>query len=106
MTFFNEDFTLYTPTNIDTEKVAEIEKNPSVSVLLGLRRARPDDCYVEIAGTSKSMIHKKSKNNSGRTPFNNGFKVLKTQTMPFFKLQPETIRVLNNHGEPPQELNL
>ena len=29
MTFYNEDFTLYIPTNIDTEKVAEIEKNPS-----------------------------------------------------------------------------
>ena len=38
MTFYNEDLTLYTPTKLDTEKVEEIEKNPSVSVLLGYEK--------------------------------------------------------------------
>ena len=29
MTFYNEDLTLYTPTKKDTEKIEEIEKNPT-----------------------------------------------------------------------------
>src|SRR6476660_9080591 len=52
MTFFNDDLTLYTPTNIDTEKVTEIENNPSVSVLLGYEGKGLDDCYIEISGTT------------------------------------------------------
>ena len=33
MTLYSQDLTLFTPTKMDTEKVEEIEKNPSVSVL-------------------------------------------------------------------------
>lgn len=38
MTFYNDDLTLYTPTKKDTEKIEEIEKNSSVSVLLGYEK--------------------------------------------------------------------
>ena len=34
MTFYNEELTLFSPTKLNTEKVEEIEKNPSVSVLV------------------------------------------------------------------------
>ena len=51
MTFYHEDLTLFTPTQKDTEKIDEIEKNSSVSVLLGYEEKGQSDTYVEISGT-------------------------------------------------------
>lgn len=45
MTFYNDDLTLFTPTQMDTEKIEEIEKNPSVSVLLGYEEKGLSDAY-------------------------------------------------------------
>ena len=106
MTFFNDDFTLYTPTNIDTEKVAEIESNPSVSVLLGYEGKGLDDCYVEIAGTSTVNDSQELKKQFWDDSFQQWFQGPEDPNYAFLQIQPETIRILNNHGEPPQELHL
>lgn len=106
MTFFNDDLTLYTPTDITTEKVAEIENNPSVSVLLGYEGKGLDDCYVEIAGKSTINQSKDLKQQFWDDSFQKYFHGPEDPNYAFLQIQPETIRVLNNHGEPPQELNV
>ncbi len=38
-------------------------------------------------------------------PLNNGLIVPRIRIMYLLQIQPETIRILNTQGEPPQELN-
>lgn len=106
MTFYNDDLTLFTPTQLDTEKVSEIEKNPSVAVLLGYEGGGLDDCYVEISGTSKITNSSELKKQFWEDSFQQWFNGPDDPNYAFLQIQPEMIRVLNNHGEPPQELHL
>lgn len=106
MTFYNDGFTLFTPTKRDTEKVKEIEKNQSVSVLLGYEGNGQDDTYVEISGTSAINDSQNLKKQFWDESFNNWFEGPEDPNYVFLQIQPETIRILNNHGEPSQEFNL
>lgn len=106
MTFYNEDLTLFTPTQADTEKVDEIEKNRSVSVLLGYEDKGLSDTYVEISGTSIINDSQHLKKQFWDESFNKWFDGPEDPNYVFLQIQPETIRILNNHGEAPEELNL
>ncbi|USK72102.1 pyridoxamine 5'-phosphate oxidase family protein [Peribacillus asahii] len=106
MTFYNEDLTLFTPTKADTEKIEEIEKNPAVSVLLGYEDKGQSDTYVEIAGTSTINNSEQLKKQFWDESFNKWFDGPEDPNYVFLQIQPETVRILNNQGEPPQELNL
>ncbi|AZV42749.1 pyridoxamine 5'-phosphate oxidase family protein [Peribacillus asahii] len=106
MTFYNEDLTLFTPTKADTEKIEEIEKNPAVSVLLGYEDKGQSDTYVEIAGTSTINNSEQLKKQFWDESFNKWFEGPEDPNYVFLQIQPETVRILNNQGEPPQELNL
>ena len=105
MTFYNEDLTLFTPTKKNTEKIDEIEKNPSVSVLLGYEDKGLSDTYVEILGTSSTNDSHELKKQLWDESFNKWFESPEDPNYAFIQIQPETIRVLNKNGEPPQELN-
>lgn len=106
MTFFNEDLTLYTPTKMNTEKIDEIKKNPSVSVLLGYEDKGQNDMYVEISGTSEITNSHKLKKQYWDDTFAQWFDGPEDPNYAFLQIQPETIRVLNVHGEQQQELTL
>ncbi|KMY51474.1 pyridoxamine 5'-phosphate oxidase family protein [Peribacillus loiseleuriae] len=106
MTFYNEDLTLFTPTQVDTEKVDEIAKNKSVSVLLGYEDKGLSDTYVEISGTSIINDSQHLKKQFWDESFKKWFDGPEDPNYVFLEIQPETIRILNNHGEPLQELNL
>ena len=106
MTFYNEDLTLYTPTQLDTEKVEEIKKNPSISVLLGYEKKGQNDSYIEIAGTSTINDSQHLKSQFWDESFKQWFDGPEDPNYVFLQIQPETIRILNTHGEPPQEINL
>ncbi len=105
MTFYNEDITLYTPTKMDTEKVEEIEKNPSVSVLLGYEKKGQTDSYVEINGTSTINDSQDLKNQFWDASFKQWFNSPEDPNYVFLQIKPDTIRVLNVQGGPPQELH-
>jgi general stress protein 26 len=105
MTFYNRDLTLYTPTKMDTEKVEEIKKNPSVSVLIGYEKKGQTDSYVEITGTTSINDSQDLKSQFWDESFNQWFKSPEDPNYVFLQIQPDTIRVLNVQGEPPQELN-
>ncbi|MCM2535374.1 pyridoxamine 5'-phosphate oxidase family protein [Neobacillus ginsengisoli] len=106
MTFYNEDLTLYSPTKKDTEKMDEIENNPYVSVLLGYEEKGQSDAYVEILGTSSINDTEALKNQFWEESFNKWFEGPNDPNYVLLKIQPETVRILNLTGEPPQEFSL
>ncbi|MFJ7976945.1 pyridoxamine 5'-phosphate oxidase family protein [Peribacillus sp. JNUCC 23] len=106
MTFYNDDLTLFTPTKMDTEKIEEIEKNPSVSVLLGYEEKGQSDAYVEILGTSSINDSQALKKQFWDESFNKWFDGPEDPNYVFLQIEPETVRILNIHGEHPQELTI
>lgn len=106
MTFYHDDLTLYTPTQMDTEKIEEIQKNPAVSVLLGYEVKGQSDAYVEVSGTSTINDSPILKKQFWDESFNQWFDGPEDPNYVFLEIQPETVRLLNIHGEQPQELTL
>jgi general stress protein 26 len=106
MTFYHEDLTLFTPTQMDTEKTEEIKKNPYVSVLLGYEEKGQSDAYVEVLGSSSINDSPDLKKKYWDEAFNQWFQGPEDPNYVFLQIQPETVRLLNLHGEKPQELNL
>ncbi len=106
MTFYHDDLTLYTPTKMNTEKIDEIKKNPSVSVLLGYEDKGQNDTYVEISGTSEITNSQRLKKQYWEDSFSQWFDGPEDPNYAFLQIQPETIRVLNVHSGQQQELTL
>jgi general stress protein 26 len=106
MTFNNDHLILYTPTKRDTEKIGEIEKNPSVSVLLGFEEKGQSDSYVEITGKAVVNDSADVKKQYWDDSFEKWFDGPEDPNYVFLEIKPETVRILNLTGEPPQELNL
>ncbi|MES1039357.1 pyridoxamine 5'-phosphate oxidase family protein [Peribacillus simplex] len=106
MTFFNDEFTLYTPTSGKTEKIDEIEKNPNVHILIGYDNNGLGDSYLEISGTSKINDSQELKDKLWNESFEDWFEGPKDPNYLILQIKPESIRLMNNNGEPPQELSL
>ncbi|WP_338472866.1 pyridoxamine 5'-phosphate oxidase family protein [Niallia sp. XMNu-256] len=106
MTFYNEELTLYSPTKKDTEKIAEIEKNPYVSVLLGYEDKGQRDGYVELLGKASINENQSLKDRLWEESFKKWFDGPHDPNYVFLEIQPQTVRLLNLEGEPPQELSL
>ncbi|CAH0205320.1 General stress protein 26 [Peribacillus sp. Bi96] len=106
MTFFNDELTLYTPTSAKTEKIDEIEKNPNVHILIGYENEGLGDSYLEISGTSKINDSQELKDKLWNESFENWFDGPKDPNYILLQIKPESIRLMNNNGEPPQELSL
>ena len=51
MTFFNDNFILYTATSKKTHKVEELQQNPNTHILLGYEGQGLGDGFLEIEGT-------------------------------------------------------
>ena len=106
MTFFNDELTLYTPTSGKTEKIDEIEKNPNVHILIGYDNEGLGDSYLEISGTSKISDSQELKDKLWNESFEKWFEGPKDPNYLILQIKPESIRLMNNNGEPPQELSL
>ncbi|MED3788786.1 pyridoxamine 5'-phosphate oxidase family protein [Peribacillus frigoritolerans] len=106
MTFFNDELTLYTPTSGKTEKIDEIEKNPYVHILIGYDNEGLGDSYLEISGTSKINESQELKDKLWNESFEKWFEGPKDPNYLILQIKPESIRLMNNNGEPPQELSL
>lgn len=105
MTFLREELTFYTPTNKKTEKVDEIKKNPYVHVLFGYEDKGLGDSYIEVAGTAKIMDTKELKQKFWETGFQHWFDGPDDPNYVLLQIKPESIRLMNNNGEEPQELD-
>ncbi|WP_102275004.1 pyridoxamine 5'-phosphate oxidase family protein [Cytobacillus massiliigabonensis] len=106
MTFYNDDLTLFTPTKKDTEKIEEMKKNPSVSILLGYEGKGIEDAYVEISGKAMIKDSPEAKTNLWNDSFSTWFNGPEDPNYVLLQIQPEVIRLLNIHGEPSQKLIL
>lgn len=106
MTFSNEELTLFTPTSANTEKNDEIEKNPNVHILIGYENEGLGDSYLEISGTSKINDSQELKDKLWNESFKDWFDGPKDPNYLILEIKPESIRLMNNNGEPPQELSL
>ncbi|MDM5213634.1 pyridoxamine 5'-phosphate oxidase family protein [Peribacillus sp. NJ4] len=106
MTFFNEELTLFTPTSANTEKIDEIEKNPNVHILIGYENEGLGDSYLEISGTSKINDSQELKDKFWNESFKDWFDGPKDPNYLILQIKPESIRLMNNNGEPSQELSL
>ncbi|WP_432352482.1 pyridoxamine 5'-phosphate oxidase family protein [Sporosarcina sp. A2] len=104
MTFYHEDFTLYTATSKKTEKVDELEKNPNTHILLGYNDEGYGDAYLEIAGTvtiSDEVRLKKKIWNEHMKPWFDG---PEDPNLVILKVSPDAIRVMNKKGESPETI--
>ncbi len=105
MTFFNDDFTLYTVTSKDTHKMDDLETNPHTHILLGYEGKGMGDAYLEIEGTVEESEEETLK----EKVFERAAKVLdKTTTLSdlvVLKITPQQIRLLNKKGEAPQNID-
>ncbi|MDX6153813.1 pyridoxamine 5'-phosphate oxidase family protein [Marinococcus sp. PL1-022] len=105
MTFYNDNFTLLTPTSSKTHKAEEIEKNSNVHILLGYDGEGYGDAFVEISGKAvirhdqetKEKVWTDSVQSWLGSPDNPDYIVL--------EIQPDSIRLMNSKGDTPEEID-
>ncbi len=101
MTFFNDNFTLYTVTNKDTHKVDELSKNPYTHILIGYDGNGLGDSFLEIEAkveiSSEVSIREKVWNDS----LSDWFEGPDDPEMIVLKVVPSQIRLMNTKGYEP-----
>ncbi|KMK72109.1 general stress protein [Bacillus safensis] len=106
MTFFHEDLTLYTPTSKETHKADEIEKNPNVHILIGYSGEGFCDTYAEIAGTATLTDDPELIDRLWSDEMEKWFKGKDDPNLVILKIDPTSIRYMNEGSRTPAELSL
>ncbi|WP_423059743.1 pyridoxamine 5'-phosphate oxidase family protein [Bacillus safensis] len=106
MTFFHEGLTLYTPTSKETHKAEEIEKNPNVHILIGYSGEGFGDTYAEIAGTATLTDDPELIDRLWSDEMEKWFKGKEDPNLVILKIDPASIRYMNEGSRTPAELSL
>ncbi|MGG1882497.1 pyridoxamine 5'-phosphate oxidase family protein [Bacillus safensis] len=106
MTFFHEGLTLYTPTSKETHKAEEIEKNPNVHILIGYSGEGFGDTYAEIAGTATLTDDPELIDRLWSDELEKWFKGKDDPNLVILKIDPTSIRYMNEGSRTPAELSL
>lgn len=106
MTFFHEGLTLYTPTSKETHKADEIEKNPNVHILIGYSGEGFGDTYAEIAGTATLTDDPELIDRLWSEEMEKWFKGKDDSNLVILKIDPTSIRYMNEGSRTPAELSL
>ncbi|MEC1414649.1 pyridoxamine 5'-phosphate oxidase family protein [Bacillus safensis] len=106
MTFFHEGLTLYTPTSKETHKAEEIEKNPNVHILIGYSGEGFGDTYAEIAGTASLTDDPELIDRLWSDEMEKWFKGKEDPNLVILKIEPTSIRYMNEGSRTPAELSL
>ncbi|MES1034623.1 pyridoxamine 5'-phosphate oxidase family protein [Bacillus pumilus] len=106
MTFFHEGLTLYTPTSKETHKADEIEKNPNVHILIGYSGEGLGDTYAEIAGTATLTDDPELIDRLWSEEMEKWFKGKDDPNLVILKIDPTSIRYMNEGSRTPAELSL
>ncbi|MCY7735891.1 pyridoxamine 5'-phosphate oxidase family protein [Bacillus safensis] len=106
MTFFHEGLTLYTPTSKETHKADEIEKNPNVHILIGYSGEGFGDTYAEIAGTATLTDDSELIDRLWSDEMEKWFKGKDDPNLVILKIDPTSIRYMNEGSRTPAELSL
>ena len=102
MTFFNDDFILYTATSKKTHKVEEIQNNPNTHILLGYEGKGFGDSFLEIEGTVENHDDESMKEKVWNNALKGWFDGPEDPNLIILKITPTQIRVMNTKGEEPQ----
>ncbi|PRR89322.1 MULTISPECIES: pyridoxamine 5'-phosphate oxidase family protein [unclassified Bacillus (in: firmicutes)] len=106
MTFFHEGLTLYTPTSKETHKADEIEKNPNVHILIGYSGEGFGDTYAEIVGTATLTDDPELIDRLWSEEMEKWFKGKDDPNLVILKIDPTSIRYMNEGSRTPAELSL
>lgn len=106
MTFFHDEFTLYTPTSKKTQKVDELENNPNAHILLGYEGEGVGDAFLEIEGQmgmhdDAGMIDKVWNDH-----LKGWFTGPDDPNLLILAIKPTRVRMINKKGEEPQSIDL
>ena len=105
MTFFNEDFTLYTATSKKTDKVEELEQNPHTHILIGYEGEGFGDVYLEIMGTVTISDEESMKEKVWNEHMKPYFTGPNDPELVILKITPDSMRLMNKKGEEPQDIH-
>lgn len=106
MTFFHDGLTLYTPTSKETHKADEIKKNPNVHILIGYTGEGFGDTYAEIAGTATLTDDRELIDRLWSEEMEKWFKGKDDPNLVILKIDPTSIRYMNEGSRTPAELSL
>lgn len=102
MTFFNDEFTIYTTTSKKTHKVEEVQKNPHTHILLGYEGKGFGDAFLEIEGTVEVSQDEGMKEKVWNKLLKGFFEGPDDPDLVILKITPTQIRVMNKLGKEPQ----
>lgn len=102
MTFFNNNFILYTVTSKDTHKVEELSKNPNTHILLGYDGKGFGDSFLEIEGKVEISSEDSMREKVWNKALSFWFDGPEDPKMVVLKITPSQIRVMNTKGEDPK----
>ena len=105
MTFFNDEFTLYTATSKQTDKVDELEDNPHTHILIGYDGDGFSDAYLEVMGTVQISDDEAVKEKVWNDQMKAWFSGPEDPNLVILKVTPESMRLMNKKGEEPQTIN-
>lgn len=106
MTFFNDDFTLYTVTSKKTHKVEELKQNPNTHILLGYDGHGFGDSFLEIEGTVIESDDEAMKEKVWNKALKGWFEGPEDPDLLVLKVTPTQIRLMNTKGGEPQVVEL
>lgn len=105
MTFFNDNFTLYTVTSDDTNKVEELSKNPYTHILIGYDGKGLGDEFLEIEGRAEISSDDSMREKVWNDVLKGWFTGPHDESMVILKVTPNQIRLMNTKGEGPVNVN-
>lgn len=106
MTFINDEFTLYTATSRQTQKVDELEVNPYTHILIGYEGKGMGDEYLEIEGRVYISDDASIKEKVWNKHMKSWFSGPDDPDLVILKISPDSIRLMNKKGEKPKEITL
>ncbi|MBE1555612.1 pyridoxamine 5'-phosphate oxidase family protein [Sporosarcina limicola] len=102
MTFFNDEFIIYTATSKRTHKVEEVQKNPNTHILLGYEGNGFGDAFLEIEGIVEESQEETMKEKVWNKLLKGWFDGPDDPNFIILKIIPTQIRVMNKKGKEPQ----
>ena len=107
MTFWNdENLTLFTPTSNETYKAGEIEENPFVHIIIGYEGNGPGDSFLEIQGQAQIRSDEQIRDWIWNDEMERWFSSKDDEELIVLEIFPETIRLMNDSKETPEQLDM
>lgn len=102
MTFFNENFTLYTVTSKETHKIEELSENPNTHILIGYDGKGFGDAFLEIEGIVEITDDETYREKVWNKALKFWFDGPDDPKLIILKVTPTQIRLMNTKGEDPK----